>query len=73
MFEITQRVTVKDGDVEFELPVGRIRDTDARRYGLLTGDLTSAELTAAAHAADAAPDEVPAPEAPAEAPKKGKK
>ena len=42
MFEITQRVTVKDRGVEVEVPVGRIRDVDARRYGLLTGDLTSA-------------------------------
>jgi hypothetical protein len=43
MYEITQRVTVKDGDREVELPVGRIRDTDAVRYGLLDGPVKVAE------------------------------
>lgn len=35
MFEIRERTTVTVDGETVEIPVGRIRDEDARRYGLL--------------------------------------
>jgi hypothetical protein len=82
MYEVTEQgVEVEVDGVLVHIPVGRIRDIDARAYGLLKGPKTSAELNAAAHDATAAAEapveevvEAPVEEAPVEkAAPKGKK